>query len=76
MIKPRPDLREENMRIYEIWRAKGMKREELGAIIEEFGSEELKAHRAAIKAEPEIEVGEGDPGCGHREVRRPQQAEA
>ncbi len=58
MIKPRPDLREEDLRIYEIWKARGMKREELEAIIEEFGSEKYKTSYAAIKAEPEIEVGD------------------
>ena len=75
MIKPRPDLREEDLRIYEIWKARGMKREELEAIIEEFGSEEYKTSYAAIKAEPEIEVGDGNPGSGHRGARRAQQAE-
>ena len=56
MIKARPDLQDEGIKLYEIWEEKGMKDGELETIIQQYGSVEYKKHLEELKAEPEVEV--------------------
>ena len=56
MIKARPDLQDEGIKLYEIWKQKGMKYDELENIIYKYGSIDLKKRYEGIKAEPEFEA--------------------
>lgn len=56
MIKPRPDLEEENIKLYKLWKDKGMKINDIDLIIDKYASAKYKAWCKAIDAEPEYEV--------------------
>ena len=56
MIKPRPDLEEESMKLYKLWKESGLNIDGIDLIIKKYASVEYKAWDEAIRTEKEYEV--------------------
>ena len=56
MIKPRPDLEEESMKLYKLWKESGLNIDGIDLIIKKYASAEYKAWDEAIRTEKEYEV--------------------
>lgn len=56
MIKPRPDLEEESMKLYKLWKESGLGIDGIDLIIKKYASDKYKAWDKAIRAGKKYEI--------------------